>query len=118
MGRRREGQLVPLEVDILGAGMELQASEGDFYGFSLAKRIAEQADAAALTAHGTLYKALARLSEAGLLDSAWEDAAISETEGRPRRRLYRVTGAGELAHQRELAAMAAPAAAPARVAFA
>lgn len=107
MARRREGRLVGLEVDILGAGMELQAADGDFYGFALAKRIAERADAAALTAHGTLYKALARLSEAGLLESTWEDSTIADAEGRPRRRLYRVTGAGELAHQRELAALRA-----------
>lgn len=103
MARRREGRLVGLEVDILGAGMELQADGCGFYGFALAKRIAERADAAALTSHGTLYKALARLTEAGLLESTWEDAGIAEAEGRPRRRLYRVTGAGELAHSRELA---------------
>ena len=45
-----------------------------------------------LTAHGTLYKALSRLETAGLLVSQWEDPA---PEGRPRRRLYSVTGAGE-----------------------
>ncbi|MBA3339480.1 MAG: PadR family transcriptional regulator, partial [Geodermatophilaceae bacterium] len=43
---------------------------------------------------GTLYKALGRLTNAGLLDSWWEDPAIAEGEGRPRRRLYRITGAG------------------------
>jgi PadR family transcriptional regulator PadR len=102
MGRRREGRLVDLEVDILAAGMELQGDEGDFYGFALAKRMAEQTDAVGLTAHGTLYKALARLSERGLLESTWEDPAIGEAEGRPRRRLYRVTGAGELAYRTEL----------------
>lgn len=109
---------MPLEVDILGAGMELQSAGGDFYGFALAKHIAERADAAALTAHGTLYKALARLAEAGLLESSWEDSVIADGEGRPRRRLYRVTGAGELAYQRELAARRAPATAPATVALA
>lgn len=118
MARRREGRLVPLEVDILGAGMDLQAADGDFYGFALAKHIAERSDAAALTAHGTLYKALARLTQAGLLESTWEDATLSENEGRPRRRLYRVTGAGELAHQRELAAIRSQAAAAAKAAFA
>ena len=45
-----------------------------------------------MTAHGTLYKALARLEEFGLLASCWEDAAAPE--GRPRRRLYELTGAG------------------------
>ena len=37
MPRRREGRLVDLEVDILGSGIELQAEEGDFYGFALGR---------------------------------------------------------------------------------
>ncbi|WP_344371776.1 PadR family transcriptional regulator [Agromyces tropicus] len=118
MARRREGRLVPLEVDILGAGIELQAEGDDVYGFALAKRIAERADAAALTAHGTLYKALGRLSDAGLLESRWEDASIAEEDGRPRRRLYRVTGAGEVALRAELAARRAEQAAAPKAALA
>ncbi|MCD5345656.1 helix-turn-helix transcriptional regulator [Agromyces sp. H3Y2-19a] len=118
MARRREGRLFDLEVDILAAGIDLQHDDGDFYGFALAKRIAERNEAAALTAHGTLYKALARMTEAGLLESTWEEAVLAEAEGRPRRRLYRVTGAGELAHRAELAAREpAPAARP-KAAFA
>ena len=119
MARRREGRLLDLEMQILGAGMQLQGEDGDFYGFALAKRIAEHADSGALTAHGTLYKALARLTDSGLLEPAWEDAALAEPAGRPRRRLYRVTGAGELAHSAELAVRAAAAVAPQpKVAFA
>ena len=101
MPRRREGRLVDLEVDILGAGIELQAQDDDFYGFALAKRIADRSGATALTAHGTLYKALSRLAERGLVESEWEDPSIAAEEGRPRRRLYRVTGAGVVAHRAE-----------------
>lgn len=101
MPRRREGRLVDLEVDILGAGIELQAEAGDFYGFALAKRIADHAGAGTLTAHGTLYKALSRLSERGLVESEWEDPSIAAEAGRPRRRLYRVTGAGAVAFRAE-----------------
>jgi DNA-binding PadR family transcriptional regulator len=50
-----------------------------------------------LTAHGTLYKALDRMQRAGLLESEWEDPLIAAREGRPRRRLYRVTAVGEAA---------------------
>lgn len=103
MPRRRDGQLVDLEVDILGAGIELQAEDGDFYGFALAKRIADHAGATTLTAHGTLYKALSRLAERGLVESEWEDPNIAAEEGRPRRRLYRVTGVGEVAFRTEIA---------------
>ncbi|MBM7504085.1 PadR family transcriptional regulator [Agromyces aurantiacus] len=112
MPRRREGRLVGLEVDILGAGIELQAEGGDFYGFALAKRIADHAGASALTAHGTLYKALNRLAERGLVESEWEDPAAAAEEGRPRRRLYRVTGAGAIAYRAEVAQRAVFAPAP------
>lgn len=117
MPRRREGRLVDLEVDILGAGIELQAENDDFYGFALAKRVADRAGAAALTAHGTLYKALSRLAERGLVESEWEDPGIAAEEGRPRRRLYRVTGAGAVAYRAETEQRAVLAPSP-RTAFA
>ncbi len=100
MVRRRPGQILPLELEILDAGMSLQAQEGSFYGFLLAKQIAEQTEGS-LLAHGTLYKALARMASAGLIEAEWEDAALAEHAGRPRRRLYHVTGEGELASSRE-----------------
>jgi len=96
--RRKPGTLLPLEVDILDAGLELRRSGGArFHGFQLAKQIADHAGPRPLTAHGTLYKALQRLEEAGLLESQWEDPNIAAAEGRPRRRLYAVSGAGERA---------------------
>ena len=63
-----------------------------FHGFGLAQAMREQRGSRSLTAHGTLYKALSRLEEFGLLTSRWEDAAAAE--GRPRRRLYELTGEG------------------------
>jgi PadR family transcriptional regulator PadR len=45
---------------------------------------------------GTIYPALARLERAGWLESRWERVNPSE-EGRPRRRLYTLTGQGERA---------------------
>jgi PadR family transcriptional regulator, regulatory protein PadR len=96
--RRKPGTLLPIEVDILEAGLELRRAGGArFHGFQLAKQIADQAGPRPLTSHGTLYKALQRLEEAGLLESQWEDPNIAAAEGRPRRRLYEVTGAGERA---------------------
>jgi PadR family transcriptional regulator, regulatory protein PadR len=95
MARRRPGTLLPLEVGLLEAAVELQrAGQGDCYGYALAKALAGDSGDRRLVAHGTLYKALGRLTSAGLLDSLWEDPAVAEQEGRPRRRLYRVTGAG------------------------
>lgn len=82
---------------MLEAGL---AGGGEFHGFEVAKTMQGANSAQRLTAHGTLYKALARLEAAHLLSSRWEDPA---PEGRPRRRLYTVTGQGEqalaVAHQ-------------------
>lgn len=100
MARRRPGTLLPLELSILEAGLALHAEAGDFYGFALARQLSGRADGSGLTSHGTLYKALARMTEAGLLQTEWEDAEIAEADGRPRRRLYRVTGEGEIAFRR------------------
>jgi DNA-binding PadR family transcriptional regulator len=71
--------------------------EGEFHGFAIAKRMADIGGAQQLTAHGTLYKALGRMESAGLLESQWEEAELALAGGRPRRRLYRVTGVGERA---------------------
>lgn len=97
MARRRSGVLLPLEVRILEAGLHLQTSGESFHGFLLAAKMVETDDSASLTAHGTLYKALGRMAEMGLLDPAWEDPALAEEAGRPRRRLYRVTPKGAIA---------------------
>jgi PadR family transcriptional regulator, regulatory protein PadR len=37
------------------------------------------------------------MEAAGLLTSSWEDPDLAAADGRPRRRLYQVTGAGERA---------------------
>ena len=93
MPRRKPGTLVPLETEILGAALALRRSgAATFHGFGLAQAMREHGGSRALTGHGTLYKALGRLEEFGLLTSRWEDAAA--TDGRPRRRLYSLTGEG------------------------
>jgi PadR family transcriptional regulator, regulatory protein PadR len=93
MPRRRPGTLLPLETEILGAALSLRRSgQASFHGFGLARELREQRSSRSLTAHGTLYKALGRLEDLGLLASRWEDAELAE--GRPRRRLYELTGEG------------------------
>ena len=96
--RRKPGTLLPLEVSILETAINLRGrGEEEFHGFAVAKEIAEREEARTLTAHGTLYKALERMQRAGLLESRWEDSDAATAEGRPRRRLYHVTGLGEQA---------------------
>jgi PadR family transcriptional regulator PadR len=102
--RRRPGTLLPLEMSILEAALELRrAGEPEFHGFAIARGVKARDETRALTAHGTLYKALGRMEQAGLLESEWEDPGVALGEGRPRRRLYRVTGLGELAlHEQQV----------------
>lgn len=63
------------------------------YGLRLAKD--------AKIASGTIYPMLARLERSGWLESKWEEAG-PDNEGRPRRRLYHLTGTGERAANEQL----------------
>ena len=63
----------------------------------MAKAIADAGDSRELTATGTMYRALHRLDAAGLVESWWEDPNDAAAAGRPRRRSYRITGAGATA---------------------
>jgi len=94
--RRKPGTLLPLETEILEAAQ--RSGHATFHGFGLAQTMRDQSGSRSLTSHGTLYKALGRLEELGLLTSRWEDAAA--VEGRPRRRLYALTGEGARAAER------------------
>ena len=94
--RRKPGTLLPIEMDILDASAAAAGSgEGWLYGYALAKAMGESSGSGRLTAHGTLYKALGRLADGGLLEHRWEDADAALEAGRPRRRLYRITGLGQ-----------------------
>lgn len=67
---------------------------GDHYGFEIAR--------AAGLATGTTYPVLARLEDAGWIESEWEDIDEAK-EGRRRRRYYRLTGEGARCARVELA---------------
>lgn len=74
-------QVTALILHALGAGHR--------YGFDIM-------DATGL-ASGTVYPALRRLEEAKLLRGRWEDAGASQRSGRPQRRFYELTRAGDAA---------------------
>jgi DNA-binding PadR family transcriptional regulator len=96
--RRKAGVLLPIELAILEAAIELRVRGAKyFHGFMMARELKERRDARLLTAHGTLYKALDRLRKSEFLESEWEDPIVAAQEGRPRRRFYSVTAAGEAA---------------------
>lgn len=111
--RRKPGNLVPLELQICAAALELRAQgTEEFHGFLLAKQIKHASDSRLLTAYGTLYRALSRLESMGLVRSRPEDPHIAARENRPMRRLYTLTPNGEAAVRREGRAAFVPAATP------
>jgi DNA-binding PadR family transcriptional regulator len=71
----------------------LDAPNASWYGLELARKTSLKS--------GTVYPLLARLEQAGWLESDFEhiDPAI---EKRPRRRLYRLTGLGETAARQRI----------------
>ena len=96
--RRKPGALVPFEIDILTTLLLARRDDmRECHGFLIAKLMQEGSKARLLTAHGTLYRALERLETMGMLESRWEDPHIAANEGRPIRRLYKLTDAGSAA---------------------
>ena len=96
--RRKPGALVPLEQDICAVAALLR-SRGieEFHGYELAKQLAAHEQRRLLTGYGTLYRALARLEDMGLLRSRREAPEIAARENRPGRRFYSLTPEGAIA---------------------
>ena len=88
--------MTPQMVRLIGA--MLRQPNASWYGLELS-------DATGLKS-GTIYPALARLERVGWLESTWEEVDPRE-EGRPRRRLYRLTGHGAAAARAMLDELAA-----------
>jgi len=99
--RRKPGTLLPIEDAILRAAIRLwRTGSAEFHGYEIAKHVAEESERQTLlTAYGTLYRALFRLENMGLLSSHREDPQIAARESRPGRRLYLLTGEGVAAAQ-------------------
>ena len=96
--RRKAGALVPLELAILSAAASLVArGTSEFHGYELARQLGDETQRRFLTGYGTLYRALGRLEQMGLLHSRREDPAIAARENRPIRRFYTMTADGERA---------------------
>ncbi|HVS30584.1 MAG TPA: helix-turn-helix transcriptional regulator [Thermoanaerobaculia bacterium] len=99
--RRKADELIPLEISVLEAALALERRGiMAFHGYSLAKVIKTATDRRMLTAHGTLYRALHRLEQAGLIEAFWEDPTEAERERRPRRRMYRLAALAAVALSR------------------
>jgi DNA-binding PadR family transcriptional regulator len=107
--RRQTGPRITLPTAAVLRQM-LTDPTADYYGFKLAEATGFPS--------GTIYPILARLEASGWLSSYWEQGDPAEME-RPRRRMYRLTGAGAhaardalTATQRLLSPLPGPAAQP------
>jgi PadR family transcriptional regulator PadR len=82
--------MCPREYLSHAAAVILQAIANDYrYGFDVM-------DVTGLPS-GTIYPALRRLEEMGLVESHWEKEQMARREQRPLRKYYEVTAAGEAA---------------------
>jgi len=89
--RRKAGDITPIERAIILAAEQLRRDDvEEFHGFQIAKKIRDQEGAQFLAGYGTLYRALIRLQQCGILESRWEE--LTTDENRPRRRYYKLIG--------------------------
>lgn len=93
--RRKTGNITPIErAIIMAAGQLRREGVEEFHGFQIAKKIKDLEGARFLAGYGTLYRALKRLQEWGILQTRWEELATDEN--RPRRRYYKLIGEVEV----------------------
>ncbi|MFJ3876482.1 PadR family transcriptional regulator [Streptomyces sp. NPDC090077] len=90
---------------LLGQGIDIGQrsvvlTEG-LYGLDLVRRTG--------LPNGTLFPILERLRQAGWVERYWEEDAIAEAEGRPRRRFYRISPKGAVLAPQALAEASAAA---------
>lgn len=88
-------RFLPLTPVVFEIALALAA--GERHGYEIMQDVERRTDGKVSLHPGTLYRALGRLEEMGLLKSRSEDPRIAARENRPRRRFYTLTASGELA---------------------
>src|SRR5450432_1872971 len=66
--------------------------QGDAHGFEILRRLEQAGSGALKLKEGSLYPALYRLEQAGMIKGTWEDSATPRRG--PRRRIYHLTAKG------------------------
>jgi len=89
------------QVDLLQGTLDLLVlkivSAGPNHGYGIAMRIHQLSDSALRVEEGSLYPALYRMEEQGLIDSEW-----GPTENNRKAKFYKLTRKGRRAAQAEL----------------
>jgi PadR family transcriptional regulator, regulatory protein PadR len=92
--RRKPGDLLPLEAEILRIADQLAKRDTPtFHGWRMGQYLEDEGGRE--TGFGSLYRTLNRLEEHGYLESEW---VPPEKGGLPPRRLYRITAEGARAY--------------------
>jgi transcriptional regulator len=98
---RSRGETVPTELPFKRGAIELlilkTLSWGPMHGYAIAKWIQDTTDDALRVEEGSLYPALYRMEEQGLIESEW-----GNSENNRRAKFYRLTRKGRTAAQAEL----------------
>jgi DNA-binding PadR family transcriptional regulator len=98
MPKSPELPLTPLTMAIL-----LALAKGDQHGYALMQEVEAQTGGAIIAGTGSLYSALQRLQDDGLIADSPDRPAAGEDQ---RRRYFRITDAGRAAARAEAARMA------------
>jgi DNA-binding PadR family transcriptional regulator len=83
------GQVTPVEFEIL-----LSLAEGDRHGYAIMQEVSERSEGAVTVRPGTLYRAISRLLEAGLVAEVSRAASRGRGADDERRRYYSLTTLG------------------------
>jgi DNA-binding PadR family transcriptional regulator len=70
----------------------LALSDGPIHGYGIVKKVGEQSGGTVALSTSSLYAALGKLSDRGLVEEAGEEGALPS--GGPPRRRFRITGHG------------------------
>ena len=77
----------------------LALADGELHGYAIMQALAGMTGGRDAILPGTLYAALARMEEEGLIEA--REAPADDPSGGPKRRYYRRTGAGRAAAREE-----------------
>ena len=91
---KRPDDLSNVEVAILGV---LQKHVRGLHGVAISDGVDSKSEGYFRLPFGTLYPALKRLEGKGFISGTWESLDKAAQEGRPRRCIYKITGAGAAA---------------------
>ena len=86
------GELLPLTPVVLNILLAL--ADGERHGYGIMLEVRERTGGRVRLGPGTLYGAIKRLKESGVIEESWEKPDTGEDPDDERRRYYRLTGFG------------------------